>query len=300
MLSVYGVYPHASSIASGLAIFRLVRTARLVKKRPFGLLRRIIETLLFGLPSIANVFLLLMLEYILFALIGCLIFKGINLDPEYQNSIYGFDNFHRAMMMLVKCSTGEDWGSVMYAYGSTSATYVTSRAYFMTFVLFTTFIMLVLLELVVVQIFENFYFNPDSALTLYREMKTNFDRTWNAFTVETKGQKIYYQKLVRFFAHLQEPLGFRSRDSLNEDPVERVILMEEQFRIRRPISAIAILISMNNLPMYMIFDLAMRKATCTTCPYYSWPSNSHSATVHYETPLTRYLNTPRNRRQRQL
>lgn len=249
LLAIYQVYPRGAQIASGLAIVRLIRTVRLVKTQPFRLLRRIIDTLMFGLLSIANVLLLLMLEYTLFSLIGCFIFRNVQVDQEYQNSVYGFQNFHRAMMMLIKCSTGEDWGSVMYAYGETSNNYVVSRVYFMLFILATTFIMFVLLELMVVQIFENFYFNPDNVLAIYGEMKTEFDRTWYAFTVETKGQKIHYLKLVRFFSHLQEPLGFRYRDSLAEDPIERVILLEEQFRIRRPVSAIAIIIAMNNVPM---------------------------------------------------
>lgn len=248
-MASYNVYPNGIHNASALAIVRLVRTGRLIKKTPFKLLRRIINTLLFGLPSISNVFLLLMLEYTLFALIGCFLFSQAEIDIGFENSIYGFGNFHRAMMLLVKCSTGEDWGSIMYAYGSSPGHYTTSRVFFMIFILCTTFIMLVLLELVVVQIFDNFYFNPDNALTIYNEMKSSFDRTWNAFTVETKGQKIHFRKLVRFFTHLQEPLGFRVRDTLNEDPIERVVIMEEQFRIRRPVSAIAIILSLNNLPV---------------------------------------------------
>lgn len=240
--------PQGHYIAGRLSIVRLVRTCRLIRTKPFQLLRRILETLVFGFPTISNVFLLLMLLYLLFALIGCKYFGSAVVNPDFSNEVYGFSNFHRALMLLVKCSTGEDWGSVMFAY-SIDTRYSAGRLYFLSFIVSTTFVMLVLLELVIVQIFENFYFNPDNALALYQDAKADFDRTWNIFTVATKGAKIHYLKLVRFFAHLQEPLGFRVLSSRLEDPIERVIILAEQFRIRKPVSAIAIILAMHNLPV---------------------------------------------------
>lgn len=170
------------------------------------------------------------------------------MESGLDNEIFGFSNFHSALMLLSKCTTGEDWGSVMFAY-STGYRYYAGRFFFISFIFSTTFVMMVLLELVIVQIFENFYFNPDNVLSLYQEAKADFDRTWNIFTVPTKGTKIKYLKLVRFFAHLQQPLGFRVQSSRNEDPIERIIILEEQFRIRKPVSAIAIILAMNNLPV---------------------------------------------------
>ena len=236
-------------ISSKLSIFRLIRTCRLVRTRPFQLLARIVDTLIFGFPTIINVLMLTILVYILFALIGCKFFKNASMSDGTSNSVYGFDNFHRAFMLLIRCSTGEDWGTVMYTYSSDPDRYYYGRIYFITFVMSTTMAMLVLLELVIVQIFENFYFNPENALSIYKEAKEDFDRTWNIFTVSTKGQKMHYLKLVRLFAHLQEPLGFRVLPSRFEDPIERVIILEEQFRIRKPISAIAIILAMSNLPV---------------------------------------------------
>jgi hypothetical protein len=227
----------------------LLRTGRLIKTRPFALLERILETLVFGFPTIANIFMLLMLLYVLFALVGCRYFVDVAGDSDNNNRVFGFRNFHRALMLLVRCSTGEDWGSVMFEYSRDPDRYVGGRVYFISFVISTTFVMLVLLELVIVQIFDNFYFNPENALKVYKDAKADFDRTWNIFTVDTKGEKIKYQKLVRFFAHLQEPLGFRVLSSRFEDPIERIIIMEEQFRIRKPVTAIGIIVAMSNLPV---------------------------------------------------
>lgn len=61
-----------------------------------------------------NVGALLTLVFFIFAVLGVFIFKdtppGIIVDTNYNN----FNNFGNALLILFRCSTGEDWPSIMY------------------------------------------------------------------------------------------------------------------------------------------------------------------------------------------
>jgi hypothetical protein len=193
--------------------------------------------------------LLLLINYLIFALAACYIFEGTSVSDEFENNIWGFRNFHVSMMTLFRCSTGEDWPRVMFAFGDSPGMYTAARVFFVVFVLIDTFILLNMVEMVVVQIFDDFYFEPDNALLMYETAKAEFDRTWNLFTFDNKGEKIKAIELPKFFAHLKEPLGFRVDDDEGSASIERIVLEEESFHIRKPYSSIAFTLSMNKLPM---------------------------------------------------
>ena len=57
---------------------------------------------------------LVVLVYFIFAVLGVFMFRnitaGIMLDPVFMN----FNNFHQALIILIRISTGEDWPTIMY------------------------------------------------------------------------------------------------------------------------------------------------------------------------------------------
>ena len=81
--------------------------------------------------------------------------------------------------------------------------YTSSRLFFIVFTLITAFIFLNLVEMVVVNIFDQYYFNPDNPLLMYEVAKKEFDRTWNLFTFETQGRGIKAVELPGFFCPSQ-------------------------------------------------------------------------------------------------
>ena len=248
-------WPGAISVAKHLSVLRLARVARLLNTRPLRLLSRIIDTLIFNSPLIGNVLALLLVVYLIFAIIACYLFQDIvsQIGSEFENEVFGFKNFHRAFMYVIRLSTGEDWPKVMYAYGNATGMYAASRIFFVVFTIISNLIFLNLLQLVIVQIFDSFYFNPDNPLTQFQTGKEQFDRTWAIFSVPSKGFSIHHLNLVKFFAHLEEPLGFRVRESIQPRPIEKIVLEEEQFVIRKPVSAIAIILALNKLPVQTQF-----------------------------------------------
>jgi voltage-gated sodium channel len=235
-------------ISKAARVIRVVRLFKILKTKHLRAFNKLINTLIFSLPTIANVLALLMMVYFIFAVIGCFVFKNAEVNKEYNNQVLNFNTFHIGLLTLFVCSTGEDWPVVMYNYGDSKGMYIVARVYFMTYILVTTFSMLNLLELVVVQIFESFYFDPDNVLETFDQISTEFNKTWNAFTISTKGKRIKSIQLPRLFAHLKEPLGFRVAEE-NDPDIEQIISEERQIAIRKPLFSIAILIALNTLPM---------------------------------------------------
>lgn len=247
-----------------LKLFRLIRLKRIIQTKPLRLLNRIVDTLKFSFPTILNMLMLLLMNYLLFALIACYLFDKTQVSSEFENEIYGFRNFHVALITLFRCSTGEDWPSVMYAFGDSPGMYTSSRIFFIAFTLITAFVFLNLVQMVIVNIFDEYYFNPDNPLLMYEVAKKEFDRTWNLFTFETQGCKIKAVELPCFFTHLSEPLGFRVKEDEEFSSIERIVLFEEEFKIRRPFSSIAFTLSLKSIPIdeegYVSYTSAFQQA----------------------------------------
>jgi hypothetical protein len=74
---------------------------------------------MFSLPSLMNVFSLLMLIFFIFAVLGVFVFGHIT-DGVIIDSNVNFKNFGYAMMTLLKVSTGEEWNLIMYDTMNTS------------------------------------------------------------------------------------------------------------------------------------------------------------------------------------
>jgi hypothetical protein len=190
-------------IARALRIIRITRLFELFKSKHMEAFMKLINTLIFSLPTILNVFALLLVIYFIFAVIGCFIFKNADLPSEFDSAVLNFHNFHMGLLTLFRLSTGEDWPLVMYNYGESKGNYLIARIYFMVYIFITTFVMLNLFELVIVQIFESFYFDPDNVLASFEQISMEFNKAWNCFTVSTQGKKIKVGNLPRFFAHLE-------------------------------------------------------------------------------------------------
>ena len=95
-------------------IFRVFRVSRLFKliKRFTGL-RKLINTLVFSLPSLLNVGGLLLLVYFIFAILATFIFKDIA-GGDIIDDRLNFHNFLNSFVALFRTSTGEDWWYVMF------------------------------------------------------------------------------------------------------------------------------------------------------------------------------------------
>ena len=142
-------------LARVLRILRVSRLFRLLGKAKD--LQALIQTITFSMPSLMNVFALLMLVFFIFSVLGVFLFSGVksgeNID-EYMN----FWNFGMAMIINLRCSTGEDWNRVVYDLNKTEdcipgETCGSSFAiiYFIMLIMVVSYVMLNLFILVILQ-----------------------------------------------------------------------------------------------------------------------------------------------------
>lgn len=196
-----------------LRLMRVTFILKLVKK--IKGLNNLIETLLFSLPSLLNVGALLILIYLMYSILGVFLFKNISQGVainEYNN----FHNFHLAMMILFKCSTGDEWFYIMFDLSrhnpgceqtDTCGTYA-SFIYFISFFLICTYIMLNLFILIIIQQFEEYHLRVNNPIQTFRENLETFKKIWSEFSLASEGLNISHRNLIEFYMKLPEPLGF--------------------------------------------------------------------------------------------
>jgi hypothetical protein len=190
-------------LARIMRVLRVSRLFKLMKSKQLQGLNRIIKTLIFSFPSLMNVFLLLFLLYFIFAVLSVFLFKTAKFHPEFNNELYNFRNFHSAFYTLFRASTGEDWHMFMFTLGENEGMFVVARIFFIFFYFLASMIMLKVFQLVVMQEFDEFFFNPNNALNSFDDIKDVFLRTWNKFTLTSRGERIKENKLVDFFYTLE-------------------------------------------------------------------------------------------------
>lgn len=96
-------------------VFRILRISRLFKLiRRFRGLRKLINTLIFSLPSLLNIGALLFLVYFIYAVLGTFLFGDIASGNNDIDGHFNFNNFLNAFIILFRASTGEDWFGIMF------------------------------------------------------------------------------------------------------------------------------------------------------------------------------------------
>lgn len=123
-----GYFP-ATTFVSILRLFRLLRILRAVTVVPG--LRRVVSALIRSLPSMGYVSLLLALIVYVYGALGTYFFSGI--APAY------FGTLHQSILTLFTILTLEGWVGVMNSVGATAPF---AWLYFITFILFGTYMAL--------------------------------------------------------------------------------------------------------------------------------------------------------------
>jgi hypothetical protein len=79
--------------------------------------------------------------------------------------------------------------------------------YFISFILATSFVMINLFVLVLIDQFENYYINPDNPLQEFSLHLQNFKTTWREFSKAYGGEKMKTEDLPKLIRALPDPLG---------------------------------------------------------------------------------------------
>ena len=138
-------------------VMRVLRVTRLLKFAEG--LQAIIQTIMFSIPSLGNVFGLLMLIFFMFAVSGNSLFSTVT-QGEVVDDLKNFGDFLSAFILLFAVSTGEDWNKIMFdcsrtkedgcIEGETCGAGGVAYLYFMLLILFCTHVMLNLFILVII------------------------------------------------------------------------------------------------------------------------------------------------------
>lgn len=97
----------AASVIRGfriMRIFRLIRSAKNIKV--------ILDTVVKLLPQITNIMLLIFLLFFIYAALGINLFSEVKFQQEL-NPKNNFRTFEGALLVLMRCATGEDWNLIM-------------------------------------------------------------------------------------------------------------------------------------------------------------------------------------------
>ena len=137
---------------------------------------------------------------------------GIMLDPVFMN----FNNFHQALIILIRISTGEDWPTIMYDTMNTDPNCIPnyncglsySPIFFFTFVMVQQYVMLNLFVLIILQQFELYYLPQQNILSMFREDLQQFKIIWLQFSREYGGIRVKSKDLLDFFKKLGGNLAF--------------------------------------------------------------------------------------------
>lgn len=205
-----------------LRVFRVLRVTRLfklMKSKKMDQIKKILNTLINALPNLLNVLVLLFLVYFIYSVLGVFLFKYSDFeDEDYKNEYYNFNNFFNALVLLFRASTGEDWPMFMFVYKEYNNA-LSTVAFFFSYIMLTTFIVINLFMLVVVQEFEENYFNEMNVRSKFELLSDGLQTVWSKFTVDSKGESIKSSRLQEFFQCLPQPYGFRKLKA-GQDPFD--------------------------------------------------------------------------------
>ena len=203
-----------------LRVLRISRLLRLAKK--YQRLQDMMEIIQLCLPSVMNVFSLLLLILFIYAILGSYMFHDVK-PGNYISDFYNFNNFGSAMMLLMKMATGEDWNNFMFDCARTNDSCASGLGcgdiyayiYFISFKLVVTFIMLNLFVLVVLELFDKYFIESNNFVNSYKDYFEKFQYQWYKLKPSHQGWMINQDKLIKFYANTEAPLGFKGEMDLN-------------------------------------------------------------------------------------
>ncbi|KAJ8357764.1 hypothetical protein SKAU_G00205580 [Synaphobranchus kaupii] len=208
-----------------MSFLKLFRAARLIKLLRQGYtIRILLWTFVQSFKALPYVCLLIAMLFFIYAIIGMQVFGNIKLNDEsHINQHNNFKTFLSALMLLFRSATGESWQEIMLScLGRRECEPDPSIAppftspdheggcgtdfayfYFVSFIFFSSFLMLNLFVAVIMDNFE--YLTRDSSI-LGPHHLDEFVRIWGEYDRAACG-RIHYTAMYEMLTHMSPPLG---------------------------------------------------------------------------------------------
>uniref|UniRef100_A0AAV2JP78 Voltage-dependent calcium channel alpha-1 subunit IQ domain-containing protein n=1 Tax=Knipowitschia caucasica TaxID=637954 RepID=A0AAV2JP78_KNICA len=208
-----------------MSFLKLFRTARLIKLLRQGYtIRILLWTFVQSFKALPYVCLLIAMLFFIYAIIGMQVFGNIKLnDDSHINQHNNFKTFFSALMLLFRSATGESWQEIMLSClsgrecepddslepftmspdheGGCGTDF--AYCYFVSFIFFSSFLMLNLFVAVIMDNFE--YLTRDSSI-LGPHHLDEFVRIWGEYDRLACG-RIHYTAMYEMLTHMSPPLG---------------------------------------------------------------------------------------------
>uniref|UniRef100_A0AAR2KXT7 Calcium channel, voltage-dependent, R type, alpha 1E subunit a n=1 Tax=Pygocentrus nattereri TaxID=42514 RepID=A0AAR2KXT7_PYGNA len=211
------------SASFNMSFLKLFRAARLIKLLRQGYtIRILLWTFVQSFKALPYVCLLIAMLFFIYAIIGMQVFGNIKLNEEtHINQHNNFKTFFGALMLLFRSATGESWQEIMLsclggkkceADPSLTPTAEPEGGcgtefayfYFVSFIFFSSFLMLNLFVAVIMDNFE--YLTRDSSI-LGPHHLDEFVRMWGQYDRAACG-RIHYKEMYKVVRTISPPLGF--------------------------------------------------------------------------------------------
>uniref|UniRef100_A0A8C4IPP7 Voltage-dependent calcium channel type A subunit alpha-1 n=1 Tax=Dicentrarchus labrax TaxID=13489 RepID=A0A8C4IPP7_DICLA len=204
-----------------MSFLKLFRAARLIKLLRQGYtIRILLWTFVQSFKALPYVCLLIAMLFFIYAIIGMQVFGNIKLnDKTHINQHNNFKSFSGALMLLFRSATGESWQEIMLSClggqkCETDPAVQTSDPeggcgsdfayfYFVSFIFFSSFLMLNLFVAVIMDNFE--YLTRDSSI-LGPHHLDEFVRIWGEYDRAACG-RIHYTDMYEMLTNMSPPLG---------------------------------------------------------------------------------------------
>uniref|UniRef100_A0A8C2I247 Voltage-dependent calcium channel type A subunit alpha-1 n=1 Tax=Cyprinus carpio TaxID=7962 RepID=A0A8C2I247_CYPCA len=208
-----------------MSFLKLFRAARLIKLLRQGYtIRILLWTFVQSFKALPYVCLLIAMLFFIYAIIGMQVFGNIKLNDEsHINQHTNFKTFFGALMLLFRSATGESWQEIMLSClegkeceldpsipppftspdheGGCGTDF--AYFYFVSFIFFSSFLMLNLFVAVIMDNFE--YLTRDSSI-LGPHHLDEFVRIWGEYDRAACG-RIHYTAMYEMLTHMSPPLG---------------------------------------------------------------------------------------------
>uniref|UniRef100_A0A3P9HKR1 Calcium channel, voltage-dependent, R type, alpha 1E subunit b n=1 Tax=Oryzias latipes TaxID=8090 RepID=A0A3P9HKR1_ORYLA len=224
-ITVLGSITEISVNTINMSFLKLFRAARLIKLLRQGYtIRILLWTFVQSFKALPYVCLLIAMLFFIYAIIGMQVFGNIKLNDEsHINQHNNFKTFFSALMLLFRSATGESWQEIMLSCLSgqecepdPSIAPLTmspdheggcgtdfAYCYFVSFIFFSSFLMLNLFVAVIMDNFE--YLTRDSSI-LGPHHLDEFVRIWGEYDRLACG-RIHYTAMYEMLTHMSPPLG---------------------------------------------------------------------------------------------
>ncbi|XP_068600039.1 voltage-dependent R-type calcium channel subunit alpha-1E [Brachionichthys hirsutus] len=204
-----------------MSFLKLFRAARLIKLLRQGYtIRILLWTFVQSFKALPYVCLLIAMLFFIYAIIGMQVFGNIKLnDKTHITQHNNFKTFSGALMLLFRSATGESWQEIMLSClgGQKCETDPAAPSsdpeggcgsefayfYFVSFIFFSSFLMLNLFVAVIMDNFE--YLTRDSSI-LGPHHLDEFVRIWGEYDRAACG-RIHYSDMYEMLTNMSPPLG---------------------------------------------------------------------------------------------